>query len=311
MSREEVSNYLHKVFEAEISLFQQRQIIERLTYEKNNIRASGYEPEEKIKKRYEFVPCQDDIWETMFIMSILWFMVATFAIILDGGFIRDIYNEIKALGISWPFAYIIVAILLPICLMIFVGFIIDIYHSKKYSQYLLETQRRNEIRKQNNDRVMSIRENKKSEISYRIEEIKKYYIETNSALEKLYSANIIYEKYRNMIAVGMFCEYFDSGRCTSLEGHEGAYNIFENEIRQNIIIDKLDVIITKLEKIAQNQYMIYHSIQDSNRKIQEMSNEILSSSQSIQQNQKVIEYYNSITAKNTEFLKWERIFSIM
>ena len=49
-----------------------------------------------------------------------------------------------------------------------------------------------------------------------------------------------------MIAIASFYEYLMAGRCTSLEGTGGAYNLYENEIRMNQIISQLDTVITSL-----------------------------------------------------------------
>lgn len=83
--------------------------------------------------------------------------------------------------------------------------------------------------------------------------------------KQLYSYNIIYPKYQNFAAISQICEYFESGRCSELEGPSGAYNLYESELRQNIIIDKLDTIISQLDRIERNQYKIYDAICESNR----------------------------------------------
>jgi len=95
-------------------------------------------------------------------------------------------------------------------------------------------------------------------------------------LEKVYSYNIVYPKYRELVPITMFCEYLASGRCNTLEGHEGAYNIYENELRQNIIISKLDTIASKLNSIRSSQYLLYTAISDSNRLSGQIINSISS-----------------------------------
>ena len=67
-------------------------------------------------------------------------------------------------------------------------------------------------------------------------------------LKTLYGLDVIYEKYRNITAIGSFIDYFASGRCTEFAGPDGAYNINENELRLDRITDKMDVIISKLGK---------------------------------------------------------------
>lgn len=89
------------------------------------------------------------------------------------------------------------------------------------------------------------------------------YTKTCNLLKRMYSCDIIYDKYRyDLVAICMFAEYFKSRRCTSFEGHEGAYNLFENEIRLGIIISKLDEIIDRLDRIEQNQYGLYRALKE-------------------------------------------------
>lgn len=141
--------------------------------------------------------------------------------------------------------------------------------------------------------------------------IKNSYTRTKNILAKYYEKGIVFPKYRNLLAISSIYEYLSSGRCNSLEGHEGAYNIFENEVRQNLIISKLDDVIRHLEKIESNQYMLYSAIQDSNRKtdrlLQEMD-KVANNLQRIESNNQIIAYNSTIAAKNLEFLKWIEVF---
>lgn len=97
-----------------------------------------------------------------------------------------------------------------------------------------------------------------------LEDYKRRVASCQQTLAQLYSKDIIFPKYRNLIAVSQFYEYFMSGRCTVLEGHEGAYNLYENEVRQNIIITKLDQALTMLKQIRDTQYMLLDAINSCN-----------------------------------------------
>ena len=79
--------------------------------------------------------------------------------------------------------------------------------------------------------------------------------ETQDTLLQMYSLDVIFPKYRNIIAVSSFYEYLLSGRCDKLEG---AYNIFESELRMNLIINKIDDVIKHLEKIEQHILMLLY-----------------------------------------------------
>lgn len=95
--------------------------------------------------------------------------------------------------------------------------------------------------------------------------------EVLSLLDKLYSKNIIFPKYRNFAAVAQIYEYLVSGRCTELEGPNGAYNLYESELRQNIIIDELDTIIGQLESLNRTMSTMCNAIQTTNRLLGDIS----------------------------------------
>ena len=85
-----------------------------------------------------------------------------------------------------------------------------------------------------------------------------------ASLYTLYSKNVIYAKYRNLVTIATLFEYIDSGRCFELEGPNGAYNLYEGELRSDIIISSLSSIISNLEAIRNNQYTLYQSIETAN-----------------------------------------------
>lgn len=113
------------------------------------------------------------------------------------------------------------------------------------------------------------------------------------ALQKLYDMDIIYPKYRNFVAVAQLYEYLESGRCTTLEGYEGAYNLYEAELRQSIIINQLDKIIQTLEEIRDVQYAIYQAIKDATAVIG-----------SVASNSAAVAYSSTISASNTAILSY-------
>lgn len=88
---------------------------------------------------------------------------------------------------------------------------------------------------------------------------------------ELYSCDIIFEKYRDIVSMAMFCEYFESGRCQELVGPNGAYNLYENEIRMNMIISQLDQVIESLEQIKNNQFLIYSALQTMNAQLSKLN----------------------------------------
>ncbi len=131
--------------------------------------------------------------------------------------------------------------------------------------------------------------------------------ETTVVLNQYYARNIVFPKYRNLIAMCSIYEYFLSGRCTMLTGHEGAYNIFENEVRFERIYTKLDEVISKLEDIKSNQYVLYDAIQEGNRttrRLVDASVKQAKMSERIANSVEISEYYNRQTALEADQIKW-------
>ena len=97
-----------------------------------------------------------------------------------------------------------------------------------------------------------------------LKKLKSMNAKTKMTLQKLYNRNIIHPKYRGLIPVCSLYGYFDTGVCTQLEGHEGAYNKYDTESRLDYIICKMDEVLKHLEEIKSNQYQLYSAIQESN-----------------------------------------------
>ena len=150
---------------------------------------------------------------------------------------------------------------------------------------------------------------KRKYLSVVLIELEKKYSDSKYILNQIYSVNIIYPKYRNIVAVSSFYDYLMSGRCYTLEdsestGNGGAYNIFENEIRMDVIIGQLDMCIQRLEEIKAGQYMLYQAISESNHIADRMSNEIIKTKQSMvamNRNVELLKYETNLTRKEIEY----------
>ena len=119
----------------------------------------------------------------------------------------------------------------------------------------------------NNARLKTEYECKKLVLKNEVKKLERSLSESKSRLDKMYDIGIIYPKYRNMTMTNTIYEYLKSGRCESLEGHEGAYNILEQEMRLDRIIVQLDNVVNQLDKIRENQYMLYSALQGINYNI--------------------------------------------
>lgn len=115
-----------------------------------------------------------------------------------------------------------------------------------------------------------------------IEEAEKTLKQMIQIKKAFYESGIVYKKYQDIVALSTFNEYLTSGRCDSLEGNNGAYNLYETELRANLIISKLDDIVVSLEKVKENQFYIYSELRNVNKEIKDMNSKMEKMAQTIE-----------------------------
>ncbi len=194
-----------------------------------------------------------------------------------------------------------------IVLGIIIGLIVHTVEKGKIKRKNATISAENAWRDEKNKQIMNESGRRVAMIRAEIDKAKRTFNSTKEVLDKYYASGVVYAKYRGLVPVTMFCEYLESGRCASLGGHEGAYNIYETEIRLNLILTKLDDIIQRLDQIQQNQNMLAQLIRQNNRQIQTLSGAVAQQAntlQSIERSTAVSAYYNEITATNTAYLSW-------
>ena len=126
---------------------------------------------------------------------------------------------------------------------------------------------------------------------------------TKDLLKKFYAVDCIYPKYRTLPALTSIYEYFITGRCDSLIGPHGAYNLFEDEVRKDMVISQLSTVIANMEQIKNNQYQLYQQVSYIQQNTQEIENElkqIKGYTVSLTELTALNAYYSAVTARNTE-----------
>lgn len=118
-------------------------------------------------------------------------------------------------------------------------------------------------------------------LTFEIKRIKDEIKQCVKARNALYSVGIIYSKYQSYIPISTICEYFESGRCDELEGANGAYNLFEEEVRSNEIICQLVNINNSLEQIKANQFLLYTELVQINDNLKSIQNSLYDISTSL------------------------------
>ncbi len=132
--------------------------------------------------------------------------------------------------------------------------------------------------------------------------LKKVYSQCKKSLEKLYALNIVHSDYQYLEACGMFLQYLNTGRTHCLEqrgGDIGAYNLYENDLKYNVIKKQLD-------QVLRNQQLLYGVLIEINNNVENLCSsveKIEKYSQQTAQNTKISAWCNAVTAANTYALR--------
>lgn len=118
--------------------------------------------------------------------------------------------------------------------------------------------------------------------------------ETIAIRRSLLNSDVIYQKYRTIVAEACMLEYLDSGRCKTLTGDNGAYNLYESEIRAGIINPILDQLLLSIETVKVSKSVLFVELSEISRYIKDVSDKL----------QKVLKTFNTKTTNTSFAKKW-------
>ena len=298
MNEEILKKYIENVYKIEASLYNQRLLFKNVQSEIDRLKSFREDSLIKIESAEGVIDLTAIISTggLFGIIFVIGYIVINFFKKYDSS--KSFFNGLLFAGVIG----VMIGVVITLIECLYVRFSLK-------EQNAINEKRNNEIRVKNEKR-QAINKKKLELAEQELGIIIRAYSDTKKVLQTYYDTNIIFPKYRNFVAVSSFYEYISSGRCATLEGHEGAYNIFENELRQNIIIGKLEEVVDKLDAIEQNQYMLYSAIERSNANVNKLTKEtkiMIDKLQKIEDNTMLIGYNSKIAAQNTEFLTWVKI----
>ena len=93
-----------------------------------------------------------------------------------------------------------------------------------------------------------------------------------NTLNELYSMRIngvlcLHPNYQGLIPVSIIYGYFDTGRCTQFQGHEGAYNLYEDEKMKGMIINRLEYVSNQLNNLNSTMSYVADALDDCNSRL--------------------------------------------
>ena len=137
------------------------------------------------------------------------------------------------------------------------------YYNNKQEEYYLQLRRYQEQTEAENARI----ESKSAKVNTYNEALAKqrhqvWIQKTNAenALKELYSADIVYETYRGLLPISRFCHYIDSGLRDHLSGADGMYDLYEQELRSQMITNSMGRILQEVEELKQGVYALVREV---------------------------------------------------
>lgn len=262
MTRNELEEYLEIIVDMEKSVYMQKIIIEKMEQEIENlgIRRKIIKPE----------PSVDAEIGILIKLGLVFASFATIVLGIGSGILGIVLLKPDNAILIWKIIYIVVGVL-------FLGGAVKLLEiSFEAISYLYRCKKAKleyeEAKAKYKEYIRADKKRVKEELIHReyiITELQKFeelHKSTVWTLEKFYEKNIISPNYRNFVAVSSLYEYIRDRRYYSLEGPDGAYNRFEEEIRLDRIIAELDTVVRCLSSIRNSQTMLYSAIQESNRR---------------------------------------------
>lgn len=294
----QLTEYLKNIKDLEVSCYLQAQVLQRLKQQPQRIQqeidALEQSQSETIEKPNSLIV---NLIIGVFVSAFYSLGGAVVGLIGSG----IIWFVLRVFGGSQKFLFFIKCGTIIGFVLTFLFFIWSIITGTKDEQKKYPGKLKALQKKQSMDKVL-IEKKKKQRLDFGkiLLESDMKYTETQRLLQQYYNLGYIYPSYRGMVPICTIYQYFESGRCSCLEGHEGAYNLYENELRMNLILSKLDDIIYRLDDISRNQMVLAQEIKRIDSKISEISKSL----DSIEANTTVSRYLNGITAANTSYLAW-------
>jgi hypothetical protein len=288
-------NYLFGVKELEIACYQQEQLCQRMRY----IVQQEQNPVCRQKDTYHGPDIFDEIMDNGWIVGVsafLGFILGCILMMFFPKILDKIFTE--SIADFFPFWAAIAGGILSLVILIICAKneinqkrkAVEI-ENRKIDQYNAQLRNKMPIRVENAQKQLS-RANALLQ-------------STRQVLQQYYSRGIIHLKYQhNLVAIAMFYDYIDTGRCSALEGYAGAYNLYESEVRMNMILSKLDDIVNRLDDISSAQWQLSQELRNGQQQVNRLCNSVQNSLDNISSNTESAAYYSRISAINTTYLAW-------
>lgn len=292
-----ITHYLKDVATLECQIYTQNTLLDQLS---NRINSLGY-PSAYVKPEYEtWRPDIGDIFKFSLIAAVWGAIIAGIIAMVSSG-------DVAGAGILAFLIVFVVAAVLRLALYDYGGYLSG---KKRHEQELAnyEAMVQEDAKRVEHELVL------RGKLVQQWQDVKAEHDNTKCALDALYAVNIIHPKYRHLVAITSFYDYFDTGLCSRFTGHGGAYAVYEENLRFKRIEDQLDVIISKLDDIIANQRYIADLMREANftlSRIEAANASMLNSVHRIEENSELIAYNTRCSAQSNAVMEHIMVYQML
>ena len=318
---EQCKEYVRNIKDLEVSCFQQERLLQTLRNQIPNTEHRIFELEQRLKKEVKPKdPATLKEEQPHGVSSV----IVSFIVSLPGAFfgaiagivlkiVVAIFSSKVGLFSSPWLPYIIWGAVIGFGLLLVVAWMAGRDDREKLTAKINAYPRELEAYNKRQAEIKSLIESKRNNVAIdiprEIRRCEENYNQTKALLKKYYDMDFIYPDFRGLVPMCTIYEYLESGRCFTLIGPHGAYNLYKQELWLRKFDEKLDVVIYKLDdiidEINDTKRLLVREIRACNIQLSNIAGTL----ENIENNTALTQYYSSVTASNTTFMSWLAAFS--
>lgn len=246
VTKQEMMQYLSAVSDVETALYFYEEAADKLRQNRDSMKPAAVCPEkEKVLREYwqAHMPKHehDRFWKSGIgykVSGIVWLLIFIIRSAQQGGIIwwRALLYPLLAAGCG--------LVIQLLGLFIFDGFLDDFLDLQKWNKKRIAVQMAGaevyEKQMRFYKEACEIEDKAKKEMDVPIAEMDKKCEELKLQRDQLYAMNVLHPNFQNMIAANQIREYLEMGICDELEGTNGAYALYMQDVRANRICESID-----------------------------------------------------------------------
>ena len=246
MKKQELIQYLNAVSDVEGVLYYYEEANDKLRQDRDSMKPSVVQPERMWVTPVDSIDLFEEYYAGYWISGIAWLVLFIMECVRAGRFIwwAALLFPWLAGGCGWVLNWI--------GIFLFDGMLTPLFTHKKRKKETEKKEAEAEAEYQKElrfyEEACAIENKAMKRMDEAIAEVNDKCEELKLQRDQLYALNILHPNFQNMIAVNQIRDYLEMGICDQLEGKDGAYALYMQDVRANRVCESIDVLKKTVEK---------------------------------------------------------------